>query len=260
VTTRLEARELTVSRRGREVLSQVNLSLHAGEALALIGPNAAGKSTLVRTLVGLLPSAGGGVWLHGRPLGRWPREGVARAVALVTSEEEGPDSLRVFDRVTLGRYPHRGPFRPLRDEDREAVQLALERTGITHLASRPLGTLSAGERQLATLARGLAQEPEVLLLDEPSAHLDVGHELRLFRILDEVREIGVGVLAVVHDLARAGAWASRMALLSEGRVLSEGPPSDVLASPECARAFEVAITTHHVAGVSHPLYDFEEHT
>jgi len=160
--------------------------------------------------------------------------------------------------VALGRYPHRGPFRPLLNEDRAAIQRALQRTGIEPLARRRLGTLSAGERQLATLARGLAQEPRVLLLDEPAAHLDVGHQIRLFRVLDEVRAGGVAVLAVVHDLQRAAAWAERMVLLARGRVASEGPPDAVLASEECARAFDVAIRGHAVPGSPHPLYSFEE--
>jgi iron complex transport system ATP-binding protein len=124
------------------------------------------------------------------------------------------------------------------------------------LADRPLATLSAGERQLAALARGLAQEPAVLLLDEPAAHLDIGHQLRLFRVLDEVRREGVGVLAVVHDLPRAAAWAERLVLLAKGRVAAEGPPATVLAGPAAAEAFEVAIRTEHLAG--RPVYLFDE--
>ena len=192
----------------------MTLGLAAGEALAVVGPNAAGKSTLVQALAGLLEPAAGEVRLRGRPLAAWPRDARARTLALVTSRDEGPDSLSVADRVALGRYPHRGPFQPLGAEDEAAVARAIERTGISHLAERRLGTLSAGERQLATLARGLAQEPQVLLLDEPAAHLDVGHQLQLFRALDEVRRGGVGVLAVVHDLARAAAWAERMLLVA----------------------------------------------
>jgi len=258
VTAVLEARGVHVSRGRHAVLHGVTLSLAAGEAVALVGPNAAGKSTLLRTLAGLLRAAQGVVLLDARPLTTWPRDALARAMALVTAEDEGPATLAVEDRVALGRYPHRGPFRPLLDEDRAAVQLALERTGIAPLARRWLGTLSAGERQLATLARGLAQEPRVLLLDEPAAHLDIGHQLRLFRVLDEVRVTGVAVLAVVHDLQRAAAWAQRMVLLADGRVATDGPPDAVLASEECARAFDVAIRGHAVPGSPHPLYRFEE--
>jgi iron complex transport system ATP-binding protein len=258
VTVVLEARAVHVARGRAGVLHGVTLSLGAGEALALVGPNAAGKSTLLRTLAGLLPTTEGVVLLDARPLEAWPRDAMARAVALVTSEDEGPGTLAVEDRVALGRYPHRGPFRPLLEADRAAIRRALERTGIAPLSRRRLGTLSAGERQLATLARGLAQEPRVLLLDEPAAHLDIGHQLRLFRVLDEVRAGGVAVLAVVHDLPRAAAWADRIVLLGGGRIVAEGAPDAVLASEECARAFDVKVRGHAVPGSPHPLYSFEE--
>jgi iron complex transport system ATP-binding protein len=247
-----------VQRGGAEILHGVSLLLRSGEALALVGPNAAGKSTLVRTLAGLLRASRGEVRLMGRPLCEWSRDALARAVALVTPEEEGLPALTVEDRVALGRYPHRGPFRPLTGADRAAVARALEQTGITPLARRRLGTLSAGERQLAALARGLAQEPRVLLLDEPAAHLDVGHQLRLFRVLDEVRACGVAALAVVHDLQRAAAWAERMALVAGGRIVAEGAPEDVLAGEAAARAFEVKVRAHAVPGLGHPLYSFED--
>lgn len=258
MTAVLEAREVHVARGRAPVLHGVTLSLAAGEALALVGPNAAGKSTLLRTLAGLLPATRGAVLLDARPLPAWPRDALARALALVTSEDEGPGALAVEDRVALGRYPYRGPFRPLLEEDRAAVRRALERTGIAPLARRRLATLSAGERQLATLARGLAQEPRVLLLDEPAAHLDIGHQLRLFRVLDEARAGGVAVLAVVHDLPRAAAWAGRIVLLAGGRIAAEGAPDAVLASEECARAFAVKVRGHAVPGSAHPLYSFEE--
>jgi iron complex transport system ATP-binding protein len=258
VTAVLEARGLEVRRGARDVLRGVTVGLEPGEALALVGPNAAGKSTLVRTLAGLLRPAEGVVLLEGRPLAAWPRNAVARRVALVAPDVDAAGVFTVEERVRLGRYPHRGPFRPLEAADQAAVTTALRRAGIEHLAARRLGSLSAGERQLATLARGLAQEPRVLMLDEPAAHLDVGHQLRLFRVLDDVRAGGVAVLAVVHDLQRAAAWASRMVLLAEGRVAAEGRPAEVLASPAASAAFEVAIHGHAVAGVAQRVYTFEE--
>jgi ABC-type cobalamin/Fe3+-siderophores transport system ATPase subunit len=258
VTALLEAREVHVVRGQKEILHGVTLALGAGEALALVGPNAAGKSTLVRTLAGLLPVVRGGVSLMGRPLGEWPRDAVARAAALVSTDEGEPGTLTVKDRVLLGRYPHRGPFRPFTAEDEAAVARAMGQTETLALAPRLLGTLSAGERQLAALARGLAQEPRVLLLDEPAAHLDIGHQLRLFRVLDEVRAQGVAVLAVVHDLQRAAAWADRIVLLAGGRIVADGAPDAVLASAECAQAFDVSVRGHTVPGLAHPVYSFEE--
>jgi len=172
----------------------VDLALARGEGLALVGPNAAGKSTLVRTLAGLLRPAQGTVRLEGRPIASWPREALARAVALVAAEDEAPPMMTVADRVMLGRYPHRGPLRPFTPEDEDAVERALRQTGIEALAARRLGTLSAGERQLVLLARGLAQEPRVLLLDEPAAHLDIGHQLQL--------HLAPGTDEVVYEIVR----------------------------------------------------------
>jgi iron complex transport system ATP-binding protein len=256
MTPLIEARGLSVDRGRRRVLTNVDVSLHPGEALALIGPNAAGKSTLLRALAGLLPIADGSVLLQDRSIASWPRRAVARRIALVASEDQGSDFLTVRERVALGRYPHRGPFQPLDREDDQAIERALRQAGIDHLESRRLGELSAGERQLASLARGLAQEPVALLLDEPAAHLDIGHQVSLFRVLEEGRAAGLAVLAVIHDLQRAASWAGRMALIGEGRVLALGSPAEVLASPECARAFGVRINAYTVPEHSTPFYDF----
>jgi iron complex transport system ATP-binding protein len=254
----IETRGLVVARGDKAVLHGVTVAVAAGDGVALVGPNAAGKSTLLRALAGLLPAETGDVLLKDRPLPRWERDALARAVALVASEDESAGTFTVAERVALGRYPHRGPFRPLTAADDEAVGRALAHTGIEPLAGRRLATLSAGERQLAALARGLAQEPEVLLLDEPSAHLDVGHQIQLFRVLDEARARGVAVIAVVHDLQRAAAWAGRMVLLHRGAVTAEGPPAEVLANAACAEAFGVAIHAHEVPGLPHRLYSFAE--
>jgi iron complex transport system ATP-binding protein len=254
----LSTRGLAVERGSRRVLSDVSLELRKGEALVVVGPNAAGKSTLVRALAGLLDPAAGEVRLLDRALSDWPRDARARVLALASSEEEGPDALSVAERVGLGRYPHRGPFQAMVHADHAAIARAIEQTGIAALAGRRLGTLSAGERQLATLARGLAQEPRVLLLDEPAAHLDIGHQLQLFRTLDEVRSRGVGVLAVVHDLARAAQWAERMLLVAGGRIAAEGEPGAVLESAAAQDAFGVSIRGVAAADGGERAWRFEE--
>ena len=254
----LAARGLEVVRGDKTVLAGISLDVSPGDGLALVGPNAAGKSTLLRALAGLLPVRAGEVLVKGRPLGRWEREQLARAVALVTSEDDAGGAFTVEERVALGRYPHHGPFRPRSSADEAAVREALARTGIEALASRRLTRLSAGERQLAAVARGLAQEPEVLLLDEPAAHLDIGHQLQLFRVLDETRARGVAVVAVVHDLQRAAAWAERMVLLAGGVVAAQGAPAEVLASAAAGDAFGVDIRAHGIDGAGGPLYSFTE--
>ncbi len=254
----LETRALAVRRGKRPVLEGIDLAVSAGEALSLIGPNAAGKSTLVRALAGLLPAERGQILIDGRPLRSWARDALACTVALVASEDEGPSLLTVRERVMLGRYPHRGPFRRLGGDDQAAVARAIAETGIEALAERRIGSLSAGERQLSALARGLAQEPRLLLLDEPAAHLDIGHQIRLFRVLDAIRTRGVAVLAVIHDLQRASDWAARMLLLANGRLAADGSPETVLTSEACGRAFGVVIQGHRIGGQPQALLSFEE--
>ena len=217
----LEARGLVVrARRAAGAARRDARAATPGEALALVGPNAAGKSTLVRALAGLLRRDGGrGAPATGARSRAWPRDALARARgAGDAGGGRPPTPSRVEDRVRARPLsaPRAVPPADAADDD-AAVARALRPDG--HRApgrAAPLGTLSAGERQLAALARGLAQEPRVLLLDEPAAHLDIGHQLRLFRVLDEVRAGGVAVLAVVHDLQRAAAWAERMVLLDGG--------------------------------------------
>ncbi len=255
MSERLRAENVGARRGSREVLHGVSLEAHSSEAITLIGPNAAGKSTLLRVLAGLLAPSQGTVWLENRPLHAWSRDGVARTLALVSPDQEGLGALTVRDRVALGRYPFRGPLRPLTTEDETAMERALAETGISHLAHRRLSTLSAGEKQLSALARALAQEPRVLLLDEPAAHLDVGHALHLFAVLDRIRKTGVAILAVIHDLPRAAAWAERALLLVSGRLAASGSPRDVLTSEACARAFGVRVRVEETA--LGPFYGFD---
>ena len=253
----LACRGLAVRRGDRTVVSDATLEVRGGDAVALVGPNAAGKSTLLRAMNGLLPAASGRVEVMGRALDAWSPFALARVLALVGPEDEGATLFTVRERVALGRYPHLGPFRRPGREDESAVDRALHLAGIEHLASRRVGQLSAGERQLAALARGLAQQPRVLLLDEPASHLDIGHQLALYRVLDGIRADGVGVLAVVHDLQRAASWCGRMLLLDGGRIVAEGPPEEVLLRPECGRAFGVSVTAQPTTR-GERLYGFRE--
>jgi iron complex transport system ATP-binding protein len=236
----LEVADVLVRRASRDVVRRVSLTVNASERVALVGPNAAGKSTLLSAIAGLLPLAGGDIRLGGSSLAAFSSREIARAVALVVALQEGAPRLSVGESAELGRYPHTGPFQGLTPADREAVSRAMAETGLGELADRSLGSLSAGERQRAVVARALAQEPKLLLLDEPSAHLDIGHGLDLFALLTTIASRGVAIVAVIHDLVAAAQWATRMIVLHEGRIVDDGPPGLVMKGEPLGRAFGVS--------------------
>jgi iron complex transport system ATP-binding protein len=235
----LQVADLSVRRGTRDVVRHVSLGVDASERVALVGPNAAGKSTLLSAIAGLLPGSGGEIRLGGRSLATFSNREIARAVALVVALQEGAPRLSVLESTELGRYPHTGPFQGLSPHDRDAVNRAIAETCLQELASRSLGSLSAGERQRALVARALAQEPRLLLLDEPSAHLDIGHGLDLFALLTTIAARGVAIVAVIHDLVAAAQWATRMIVLHDGQVIDDGPPGAVMKGEALGRAFGV---------------------
>ena len=225
----VKVRNLAFAYDGRPVLQNVSLEVRAGEVLALIGPNGAGKSTLVKLAAGLLRPQGGEIRLFGRPPWRWPPRELARMVALVPQNAYLPPTFTVWESALLGRTPYLGFLGFARERDRRATARALELVGIAHLAHRLVGELSGGERQRVVLARALAQEPRLLLLDEPTAHLDIHHQVA---ILSLVRRMAhhekVAVLLVLHDLNLAAAFADRLILLDGGKVRARGRPAEVL--------------------------------
>lgn len=253
----LDVSGLTVRRGPREAVRDVSLRVGPGERVALVGPNAAGKSTLLGAVAGLLPAAGGRIEIDDRPLASLDSREVARRVALVVALQEGAPRISVRESAELGRYPHTGPFRGLDTVDREAVARAIAETGLEALTDRALGSLSAGERQRALIARALAQEPKLLLLDEPSAHLDIGHGLDLFALLTTIAERGVAIVAVVHDLVSAARWASRMVVLHEGRIVDDGPPARVMTGEPLGTAFGVRIAEARTSTDDAPTWRFD---
>jgi iron complex transport system ATP-binding protein len=254
----LELDKLSIRRGKRLIIHDVTLSIDATERVALVGPNAAGKSTLLAGIAGHLPADRGEVRLSGRHLSSFTGREVARQVALVVALQEGAPRISVRESTELGRYPHTGPFQALSPRDRTAVSLAISETGLIDLAERSLGALSAGERQRAVVARALAQEPALLLLDEPSAHLDVGHGLDLFARLNRIAANGMAIVAVIHDLVAAAHWASRMIVLHEGRVVDDGPPDAVMRAKPLGTAFGVSISeARPVDGTGASTWRFE---
>jgi len=226
---------------GRAIVDGVSLRVEPGRCVAILGPNGAGKSTLLRLLAGILPPTAGGVTLLDRPLRTWRRRDVAKAVGFVPQLLALTFPITVRELVEQGRAPHLGPWRPPSAEDHAAVARALARVDLVAQAPRPFQTLSGGERQRALLARALACEPSVLLLDEPAAALDVGHQLELVGIVRQLLADGVGAVLVVHDWNLALRLADEIVVLHAGRVHAAGPPTVLLAGGVFSEVFGVAV-------------------
>lgn len=226
----------------RPVLDRVDLRVSAGELVAVLGPNGSGKTTLLRVLAGTLRAASGAVHLFGRPVERWSRAEIARRVAVLPQSLELPVGFTVAEVVAMGRIPHsRGAFGSGPDDER-AVEGALRDADAVDLAPRPVTELSGGERQRVLVAMALAQEPALLLLDEPTLHLDLAHQLALVRTLERLaRARKLAVVAVLHDLNLAAAHADRCLLLDGGRLIPAGTATRAIDPDLARRAFGVPI-------------------
>jgi len=231
---------VSVAYRERRVLHDITLSIAAGERVALIGPNGAGKSTLLRVANGLLAPSAGRVELTGEPVANLERNEIARRVAVVPQQASLPFATRVEEVVALGRLPHEHPLRGARPADRAAIAAAIERVGVGHLLGRDARELSLGERQLVLIAMAVAQATPVLILDEPTVHLDLRHQVGAMELLVDLNERdGTTVLAVLHDLGLAAHFFPRLVLLEGGRVVADGPPGEVLAPDRIRDVFGV---------------------
>jgi iron complex transport system ATP-binding protein len=243
----LEARAATVRYRRRDpvALERVSCQVQNSELVAVVGPNGSGKTTLVRALLGMLPLEQGAVLVDGRPVSEWSRRSLAQTVGVVGQQEEAVFPLRVAEMVMLGRYAHLGPLGVPRLEDRTAVRTALELCDIVALADRSIDTLSGGEWKRVRIARALAQEPRALVLDEPTASLDVRHEMELLELVRRLVDGGLAGLIITHHLNLAARFAHRIVLLDRGRVVAEGTPVEVMSRETLSRVFEwpVAVTT-----------------
>jgi len=229
-----------------DALDGVSLALHPGAFHAVLGPNGSGKTTLVRVALGVLAARQGTVELLGRPAARWSRRELARVVGVVPQREENLFPQRVRETVGLGRYPHLSLWGGLRSDDRTAVARALERCDVAHLAERSIWTLSGGEYQRVRLARALAQEPRLLVLDEPTTSLDVRHEMELFELARTLAdEHRLAVLLVTHHLNLAARFADRLLLLSGGRAVADGAPAEVLTRETVEAVFGWPVAVEH---------------
>ncbi|MCB9508352.1 MAG: ABC transporter ATP-binding protein [Myxococcales bacterium] len=241
MTTGLDVRDLRVSHRsGPEVVRGVSLSAPRGAVTALIGPNGAGKTTLLRALVGLLPCSGSAV-LDGADLGALAAPERARRVGYVPQRTRLVARMNVRGVVDLGRFAHRGAWRRGGAADREAVDRAMEQTGVAPLADRAFVELSGGEQQRVLLARALATGASALLLDEPTASLDVRHALELHALLRRLADDGAVVVVVMHDLGEVREHADHVVLLDGGKVSAAGPAADVVSADPIAGVYRVRL-------------------
>lgn len=248
--TRLEAIDIECSLAGRTVLSGVSLTVQAGEVVAVVGPNGAGKTTLLRTLCRLLRPVRGRVLLDGRDLWTCSPSWTACRIAIMPQQQTHDWPFSVEEFLGLGRLPHRGWWRPLLPADRQLIDRILERLALADQRQRCIGELSGGEWQRTRLAQALAQEPELLLLDEPTTHLDLRFQVAL---LDLVRELahkdGIGIIVTMHDLNQAGQWADRVVLLDGGRLVASGAPAEVLTPEHVQRVYNIAVNVQ-----PHPVH------
>ncbi|MFO7279243.1 MAG: ABC transporter ATP-binding protein [Thermoanaerobacterales bacterium] len=247
----IRARGVSVDLGGKPVLRDVDLAVADGEWLSIVGPNGAGKTTLLRWLAGLTPGAGELV-IADRPAGELRRRERARLVALVPQTPVVPEGVTVADYVLLGRTPHIRPLGAEGPQDLAAVHDALALLDLVPMAGRVVSSLSGGERQRVLIARALAQGAPIVLLDEPTTALDVGHQQQVLELVDELRRSrGLSVVSTMHDLTLAGQYADRLVLLDAGRVVVDGPADEVLTEEILARHYGANVRVIHDGG--HPV-------
>ena len=231
---------LAVGYGSKAVLSEVSFCLKSGRFLSLLGPNGAGKTTLLRTLAGLLPPLAGDIAVAGKSLSQTSQAQLARIQAVVLTDRLAPGLLTAYEVAALGRHPHTGFFGKLGPEDHQAVRRAIEMVGAQNLADRFYERLSDGEKQKIVLARALAQEPRLILLDEPTVHLDLKHRLEVMSILRGLcREMDIAVVASLHDVDIASRVSDQVALISGGGMADFGPPESVLSDQAVAHLYNL---------------------
>jgi iron complex transport system ATP-binding protein len=232
--------------------------LERGEIRALIGPNGSGKSTALQAIAGLIKPAGGHADLDGRSIASMSRRDIARRLAFLPQQPSAPDEMTVEQLVRQGRFAHVGLFRSYSPSDEEAIAWALESTGLSDFAGRGLRELSGGERQRAWISAALAQEAQILLLDEPTSFLDIGYQIEVLDLVHQLsRERGVSIVLAIHDLNHAMAIADRISLLDRGSLMFDGEPRDLARSGLIEQVFKVKGQFVQIAPHAPPHFDVE---
>lgn len=225
----LEARDVRLGYGDRDIVPSLTVAIPPGRITVIVGPNACGKSTLLRAMARLLPPTSGAVLLDGRSIQEVPTKEVAAVLGILPQSPSAPEGITVADLVGRGRYPHQGWFRRWSGEDDAAVAQALRSTDVLELADRPVDELSGGQRQRVWIAMALAQRTDILLLDEPTTYLDVSHQLDVLDLLTDLnREHGVTMVAVLHELNMACRYADHLIAMREGRIIAQGAPTEIV--------------------------------
>lgn len=237
---RLRAQRLRLGYRGRTISEDLSADIPVGSFTVIIGPNACGKSTLLRALARLLAPESGTVLLDGKAIGSYPAKEVARRIGLLPQTSTAPDGIRVADLVARGRYPHQSLLRQWSQADAEAVAAAMAATGVTELSARSVDELSGGQRQRVWIAMVLAQDTPVILLDEPTTYLDIAHQIQLLDLCRSLnRESGRTVVAVLHDLNHAFRYADHLIAMRDGRISAAGPPREIVTAELVRSVFDL---------------------
>jgi len=252
-------RGVTIAYESEVVISGLDLEIASGEWLALIGPNGAGKTTILRAISRLVAYQGE-IRIGGEAVAGMGGAQLARRVAMVMQQPHMPEGMSVSQYVLLGRSPHLAYFGKEGRKDHRVVAGILERLALDRLAARPLDHLSGGERQRAAIARALAQQAPVLLVDEPTSSLDVGRQQEVLELIDDLRaEQGLTVIAAMHDLTLAGQYADRMALLVAGKLVAAGTPGDVLTEPAIADHYQAQVRVLQMNGAGRAVIPIRGH-
>lgn len=235
--TRLHSQELSLAYDRDLIIEELDLTVDTEKITALVGPNGCGKSTLLRGLSRLLKPRSGAVFLDGRSIHQMPSKELAQQLGILPQNPSAPDGLTVYELVAQGRYPHQSFLQQWSEADEAATQAALRTTNLVDLAQRPLDTLSGGQRQRAWIAMALAQETDILLLDEPTTFLDLAYQMEVLDLLHELNEQGRTIVMVLHDLNQACRYAHHLVAMREGQVVAQGAPEEVMTEALVQRVF-----------------------
>ncbi|HEN20557.1 MAG TPA: heme ABC transporter ATP-binding protein [Desulfobacteraceae bacterium] len=252
MNTAVNVKNIVHSYGNNPVLKKISFSVNKGNFFIIIGPNGSGKTTLMRIISGILKPDEGELDILGRPIHKYSRKSMARIIAFVPQLEVVDFPFTVYEIVLMGRSPHQGMLGLEKKSDLEVIGQAMEFTGVEHLARRRLDQLSGGERQRVFIARAISQEPQIILLDEPTASLDLRHQVRVMDLMERLKnEKGITVIMVSHDVNLAAMYCDELLLLKEGQVLSLGPPNEVLTFQAIENAYECTVLVD-----KNPLGDF----